>query len=318
MENKDIELILTKYQERKASDAEKALLESWFLSPDLDAISELGPEAFGKNLLLMGEGLPLQGVVRKISWWPKVAAVAAALALFFMAYLERPLIHNGHHPVILTALTAPSGQPKQLTLADGSTVWVNRGSELKYPKSFDNKIREVYLSGEAYFDIRHDATKPFIIHTGNVITTVMGTAFDIKEDKTNHTIEVTVSRGKVSVANGRKLLGIITSNQQISFNTSNEKTTLQKIDAAQVAAWQKVDLKFEDVTFAEAAKRLENRFRVKISFGNDKIKNCRFTGASLTGDRLEKVLKAICDFNNATYQTQPDGSIVINGPGCTN
>jgi len=255
---------------------------------------------------------------RRNPLWKYIAAAAAVLAIFFTAYLEWPVLQNHLHPVQLTALTVPANQKKQITLADGSQVWVNAGSELKYPKAFDAKTREVYLSGEAYFDIKHDISKPFIIHTGRVITTVLGTAFNIREDKTLHTIVVTVTRGKVSVANGNEPLGIITPNQQISFNIQSNKAVQQAVDATLAIAWQKIDLRFEDQTFAEVAKQLEQRFNVKIGFGNDRIKNCRFTGASLTGEKLEKVLKTICDFNNATYKIQPDGSIIIDGPGCGN
>jgi ferric-dicitrate binding protein FerR (iron transport regulator) len=317
MENQEIESLLRKYREGTASEAEKALLESWYLSRDDNSIAELSPQEFSEDLLFIGNGLPLEENVRKLYSWRSVAAVAAALALFFIGYLQWPAIQNRLHPATLTALTVPLGQKQQLTLADGSKVWVNAGSELKYPKTFNGKTREVYLTGEAYFDIQHDAARTFIIHTGKVATTVLGTAFNIREDRSAHTIQVTVTRGKVSVANGDKLLGVITPNQQISFNTLNQATVKQEVDAVQVVAWQKIDLKFEDVTFAEAAQRLEKRFNVKISFANDKLKNCRFTGASLNGDQLEKVLKAICDFNNASYQTRSDGNIIINGPGCT-
>lgn len=317
MENQEIAVLFRKYREGTISADEAALLESWYLSREPGDISELSPWEFSEDLLLIGEGLPLKHSLRKFNRWHSVAAVAAVVALFFIGYLQWPATQTGLHPASLTALTVPLGQKQQLIMADGSKVWVNAGSQLKYPKTFSGKTREVYLSGEAYFDIQHDAAKPFIIHTGTVMTTVLGTAFNIREDKLGHTIQVTVTRGKVSVANKGVLLGIITPDQQISFNTLNQAMIKQNVDAVKVIAWQKIDLKFEDVTFAEVAKRLEERFSVKISFANDKLKNCRFTGASLNGDQLEKVLKTICDFNNATYQIRPDGSIIINGPGCT-
>lgn len=245
--------------------------------------------------------------------WQRIAAVAAVFAVCFSLYLEWPALQK--HAVQLTALTVPLNQQKQIILADGSKVWINGGSQLKYPRQF-GKAREIYLSGEAYFDIQHDASKPFIIHTGKIITTVLGTAFDIKEDKISHTIKVTVTRGKVSVANGNEQLGVITPNQQISFNLLSSKAVQTEVDAIQAIAWQKTELHFEDITFAEAALQLQQRFNVKINFSNDKIKDCRFTGTALKGEKLDKILKVICAFNNATYQTKTDGSIIIDGAGC--
>ncbi len=300
MENKEIETLLKKYQEGTASDEEKAVLESWYLQRDVNAITELSAWEFSEDLALIGEGLPLHQTVIRINWWPRVAAVAAVLAIFFAGYLAWPFLQNRLHPGQLSALIVPQNKKEQIALADGSKVWVNSGSELKYPKQFNGKTREVYLSGEAYFDIQHDASKPFIIHTGNVITTVLGTAFDIKEDKSLHTIVVTVTRGKVSVANGPHRLGIITPNQQISFNVVSKQSVQTDVDAAQVIAWQKSNIYFDDITFADAAAQLQQKFKINISFKNDKLKNCRFTGTSLHGDNLEKILKVVCAFNNAT------------------
>ena len=316
MENKEIETLLKKYQEGEATEAEKAMLESWYLQRDVNAITELSAWEFSEDLALIAEGLPLYQPVRKMNWWPRIAAVAAVLAIFFAGYLAWPFLQSRLHPVQLSALRVPENKKERLALADGSKVWVNSGSELKYPKQFNGKTREVYLSGEAYFDIRHDASNPFIIHTGNVITTVLGTAFDIKEDKSLHTIVVTVTRGKVSVANGTHRLGIITPNQQISFNVVSKQSVQTDVDAAQVIAWQKSNIYFDDITFADAAAQLQQKFKVNISFKNDKLKNCRFTGTSLHGDNLGKILKVVCAFNNATYKTNADGSILIDGPGC--
>jgi transmembrane sensor len=316
MDNKEIEILLKKYREQQASEAEKALLESWYLSWESDAIKDINEQKFTADLLKIAEGLPLDMAVRRINWWPKVASIAAVFALFSIGYLLWPLFKTPSHPLALSVLNAPAGKKQHITLADGSEVWLNEGSELRYPKTFNDKNRQVYLSGEGYFDIKHIADKSFIIHTGNVVTTVLGTAFNIKEDKKKHTFEITVTRGKVSVADGAKILGVITPNRQLKFNTVNHQTVQHVVDALQLVAWRKIELRFNDVTFEEAAKQLEQKFKVTIRFGNDRIKNCRFTGASLNGDKLVDVLKTICDFNNATFETQSNGNILINGEGC--
>ena len=248
--------------------------------------------------------------------WLRIGAAAAVLTICFSLYLALPLLQNRLQPIKFGILKVPANQKKAFTLADGSRVWVNAGSELRFPKAFNGKKREVYLSGEAYFDIHHDVTKPFIIHTGNLSTTVLGTAFNIKEDKNKHTIQVTVTRGKVSVADGRRLLGILIPNQQIKFNTLNAEAFQSNVNASEVISWKQNDLHFEDVSFGQAITQLEQHFNVKISISNPKLKNCRFTGTSLNGEDLNKILKVMCAFNNATYQTKPDGSIVIDGEGC--
>jgi transmembrane sensor len=271
-----------------------------------------------KNTIQKTEAKVVPLPQRKRLLWQSIAAAAAVLIISFTLYLEWPSLQSRLHTVELTALQAPIDQKRVITLIDGSRVWLNAGSELKYPKAFNSKTREVYLSGEAYFDVHHDSGKPFIIHTGTVLTTVLGTAFNIKEDKNKHTIQVTVTRGKVSVANGNKLLGVIIPNQQISFNTLKAEAVQATVNANAIVAWQQSDLHFEDVSFGDAIAQLQKHFNVKISFSNDKLKNCRFTGTSLNGEELDKILKVMCAFNNAIYKIKPDGSIVIDGPGCNN
>ena len=327
MDQNIIEALLDRYLKGETSQEENELIENWLEENNNPHSEWLHFSQSRKDQWLADVFDQIQDSLKanepkivampqRRHLWRRIAAVAAVLAIFFTLYLEWPSLQNRLHPVQLTALTVPVNQQKQITLADGSKIWVNAGSQLKYPQQFNGETREVYLSGEAYFDIKHDASKPFIIHTGKIITTVLGTAFDIKEDKISHTIQVTVTRGKVSVANGKKRLGVITPNQQISFNLLDSKFVQTEVDANQAIAWQKSELHFEDITFAEAASQLQQRFNVKINFSNDKIKNCRFTGTALRGEKLDKILKVICAFNNATYQTKPDGSIIIDGNGC--
>ena len=321
-----IEDLLDRYFKGETSQEENELVENWL---DKNGNSPSEWQYFNQNQKdewLAGTYSDIQNSIRTNSpkvvtmserkfLWRRIAA-AAVFIIAFALYLEWPVLQNRLFPVQLAVLNVPLNQKKQITLADGSRIWVNAGSELKYPKNFNRKTREVYLSGEAFFDIKHDVSKPFIVHTGELTTTVLGTAFNIKEDKSLNTIAVTVSRGKVSVSNGRKLLGFITPNQQISFNSLNNKSIQTEVNANQVIAWQEKELRFEDITFGEAALQLGQRFNVKISFANNKVKECKFTGTALICEKLEKVLKVICAFNNATYQIKPDGSIMIDGPGC--
>jgi transmembrane sensor len=328
MSRNDIEVLLDRYLKGETSTAENELIESW-LEENGTANSKWQTfDQSNKDQWLSGVFSDIRESIhanqpqvitlpkRQKAPWRSIAAAAAILVISFTLYQEWPVLQRKNQPTQFTSLSVPVNQKKQVVLPDGSRVWVNAQSKLRYPKAFNGKTRAVYLSGEAYFDIKHNADQPFIIHTGNLITTVLGTAFDIKEDKNKHTVDVTVTRGKVSVANGGKMLGILTPNQQISFNTLKNEAIKQTVNASLVVAWQQHELYFDDVSFDDAILQLQQHFNVKISFANEKLKACRFTGTALNGEKLDKILKVICAFNNATYQTKADGSIVIDGPGC--
>ncbi|WP_183572927.1 FecR family protein [Mucilaginibacter sp. X5P1] len=313
MENQEIEALLKKYRKGSATAAEKALLESWYLQQDTDGIQSLSPGELEEDLISIGDDLPLKrAVVRRLNWWPRVAA--AILIISFSGYFYWHHAHDNSGSARLVTHSAPAGK-QQISLPDGSRVWVNTGSKLNWPGTFNKNIREVYLEGEAYFDVKHNAALPFVIHTGSVTTTVLGTAFNIRQDLKHHTVTVTVERGKVGVSNGTRRLGILLPDQQLSFNTDNRQVTQQRVDASLVIAWHKIDLNFDDMTLADVALQLEQHYHVRISFSNEQIGRSRFTGATLTGEKLEDVLQAICEFNQATYRVLPDHSIMISGKG---
>ena len=196
-------------------------------------------------------------------------------------------------------------------LPDGSTVIVSSGSKLNYPSSFDGLARrEVYLEGQAFFDIKHNASKPFIVHTGQFETTVLGTAFNIKAFPGDIDITVTVIRGKVKVSDQNKTLGIILPHQQITCNKQKANSTLKTVDTDTYLDWKAQDLLFDDVTVAEAAELLEERFNVNITFSDQLIKSNRFTTTFLKGESLEQVLTSICEFNGAVYQYDKEKATV--------
>lgn len=327
MDKTDINELLFRYLNGKASPSEIQSVEDWINNNDLKGTGwqQLDDNCKEKWLMDVFSAIETKTVVNKPiikTLWPKqklwrrLAAVAALFAIIFTAYIVWPFLHEKLFYQQLTIFKVPDYQRKQIVLDDGSMVVLNSGSELKYPKLFKGNTREVYLFGEAYFDIQHETSRPFLIHSGTVLTTVLGTAFNIKEDKFDHTITVTVTRGKVSVANNSHLLGVITPNQQISFNTINGSHFQKNVDSKIAVAWKESVIYFNNITFAAAVTELQERFKVKIGFANEKLKTYQFTGTALKGEQLDKILKVICVFNNATYRTKSDGSIVIDGAGC--
>lgn len=327
MNHNHIEALLDRYLKRETSLEEDQLIEKWLAENGVADPAWQRLDRPDKDQWLSGVFVDIKAsiktnepkVILKESGrylWYKVAGVAAALIIVFSLYLGWSLFEKQVSSPELTSISIPGDQKKQVTLEDGTIVWLNAGSELKYPKVFNEKSRAVYLSGEAYFDVRQDAARPFVIHTGKVLTTVLGTAFNIKEDLRRHTVEVTVTRGKVSVANNGQLLSILTSNQQVSLNLLSGVSAKKTVDATAVIAWQADDMLFDDITFADAAMQLEQHFNVKITFSNEKLKKCRFSGSTLKGDKLDKILDVISGFNKATWQRKSDGHIVIYGEGC--
>ena len=193
---------------------------------------------------------------------------------------------------------------------------LNGASKLEFPESFSHGVREVTLTGEAYFDITHDPMRPFVVHTGKVRTTVLGTAFNIKAYPEQSDITVTVTRGKVKVSDDKQVFGIVNPDQQITFNKNREVTEQKAVDSHEVTAWMEKDIYFDDITIDHAVAQLEKRFDVSITLTNSKINDCKFTATFVRGEDLEQILRILCDFNNATLVANGNNSFEIQGGIC--
>jgi transmembrane sensor len=211
---------------------------------------------------------------------------------------------------------ANNKEKKYIHLQDGSTVLLNNGSRLEYPDEFTGKTREVTLVGEGYFDIQHDASRPFIVHTGKLNTVVLGTAFNIRAYPSQKEIVVTVTRGKVKVGDSGKTYGIITPNESIVVNTASNTHKQEKANAEHIVEWKKAYLVLDDVSLEEAATLINSRYHVNITFSKESLKQCRISASFVDNENLEQVLTVLTGVVNAVYKMQPNDQVIISGEGC--
>ena len=247
---------------------------------------------------------------RKI--WISIASAAAILFIVFAGNLYFTDQKHLNKSSVISRFSRVK-ENRLIQLPDGSTVIVSPGSKLNYPSSFDGLAkREVYLDGQAYFDVKHNPSKPFIIYTGKLKTVVLGTAFEINAWSDESDIRVTVSRGKVKVQDeNNRVLKIISPNQQITYNTLNENIIQKDVNLSEYLAWKDHDLLLSDVTISEASALLEDRFQVKILIGDDHLKSKRFTTTVLKGEKIETILNSITEFNDAKFTYDIDKSEVV-------
>lgn len=242
-------------------------------------------------------------------WIVRVSAAAVLVGLcgtgLFFLFNEKSTKQN------IAGSVAGQTENRIVRLADGSTVILHAGGTLDYPSSFEGlSKREVYLHGQAYFDIKSDPSHPFIVHTGKIETIVLGTAFNIKANPGEVDITVTVTRGRVKVCDQSSTLGIIIENQQIVYNKQKSISVQNKVNAQTFITWKEQDLLFDNVTVEEATAILEERFNVHIVFKDSLIRSNRFTTSFSKGENLEQLLKSICEFNGAVYDYDIDKATV--------
>jgi transmembrane sensor len=297
-------------------DELKALMDQlWGTVPEIK-LQDLRAANISNTIL---ESDRLRGSIHKPSAYYMVQRVAAVLFLGVAVGVILYFYPNDF--ISRTQLSEKSvvvvKEPGFIRLPDGSTVILNAESRLEYSKSFENKsVREVYLTGEGFFDVKQDPSKPFLVHTGKLKTTVLGTAFNVKAFADETSITVTVTRGKVKVSDDVKILGIISHNQQITFDKNSDKALQKSVNSQKSIAWVEKDIFFDNITLVDAVEQLEKRFGITIRFGNDASKQCRFTATFVKGENLDQILNIICEFNKATFEYDSAGAIEINGEGC--
>jgi ferric-dicitrate binding protein FerR (iron transport regulator) len=240
-------------------------------------------------------------------------------ALFIIIILSATVFYLTLRPRITTVPQVPdqSSYAKYLILPDGSKVIVHANSKVEYPRQFAGNTRQVTLTGEAYFDIKHNTEKPFIIHTGKLKTTVLGTAFNIKAYPNSTDITVTVTRGRVKVEDDKKVLGILTHDKQLVYNLPQATVQKQAVVATEAVKWTKENMVFESVAFETITAQISRRYGITIRFTNEDIKKCPVTASFSGTESLEEVISFLCLARNATYTTEKDNTITIDGKGCS-
>ncbi len=206
------------------------------------------------------------------------AAIAAVLVLglalwgFIDNYLR--LDQLSHQ---FTEIYTLPGQKTNVTLPDGSKVWLNSASMLKYPTDFNTREREVVLTGEAFFDVHKDKSKRFRVKCGGLNVDVYGTSFNVKNYPDEYIQEVTVAEGIVGITSNSKEIKQITKGEQATLNKESGEVIFDKENADVVAAWKNNELIFRNTPIEEVIKALESWYGVKISIDNQMVGGHNYT-----------------------------------------
>lgn len=313
-----------RYSEGNCTEEEKAMLESWFLNelkrnayrPSVQTLSAAEKEIWDK--IQAGKPVLKTKPKRNISlWgWTSIAAVLAIGMLFLYNFRYNGKVETKAGTVFPTpnsSIAATKSENSFRKLPDGTLVILGQGSTLTISESFDQgSSREVILVGKAFFDVRHDAVRPFIIHTGDIKTTVLGTSFDIVAKDKSDLVTINVIRGKVRVENKVKALAVLTPNMQIVYNKTLETAEVNRVDASKELSWNRQeDMSFDDVSLKEAKMLLEERFKIKIVVTDSDLLNAKFSTSLGAAEGLDSFLKSLCVFINAKYNFKNNKEVSI-------
>ncbi|PWL40468.1 hypothetical protein DKG77_06570 [Flagellimonas aquimarina] len=209
--------------------------------------------------------------------------------------------------LVFNEVYIPYGQKFKITLSDGTKVWLNSGSSLRFPKNLGTSAqnRMVYLEGEAFFDVTKDKKRPFIVNAENLDIKVLGTQFNVSAYKSDGNISTTLVEGSVNVyENSNPDTKILLSpSYQAAFIKENGTLTKQKVDVRTYTSWMENRLIIDNLSFEQILRKLERAHNVSIINNAESLNNEMFKG-EFQNERIETILNTIASSTPFTYEIE--------------
>lgn len=243
----------------------------------------------------------------------KVAAifVVMALASFFAYnnwYEAEPIAQES----VLKEISTANGQRVNLTLSDGTGILVNSGSEIKFPDTFQPDKREVFLEGEAYFNVTENPEAPFIVHTKGMTTKVLGTSFSVRAYSEDPNVSVVVEEGRVALsteAGGSTDPVILAKHELGQFDLADGKISTRNVEDLELfLSWTEGFLKFKEQPMRKVARELERRYDIEVVFSNESISDMLLT-ANLKSRSMNNVLDVIAMSLDINYRIEKNDKV---------
>ncbi len=337
MDIEQIKKVLERYTQGRCTPEESRIIEQWFASINQHRSAMIEDDFLKEQLeevrLRIHEqiGTPeaeppiARRNIRRTWLYTGIAAMLAGIIAFALFYKPVPtapvagparlaakspevktnkVVRNGYVEISTT-----KGSTEKVVLADGSTIIVNASSRLRYPEKFSGNTRSIYLEeGEAFFKVASDPARAFVVHSGDIATTALGTSFNIRAYARENRITVALLTGKVKVDHldkQRSTPVILLPSEQLSYDRqslSMAKTTFGKAD--DIVGWKHGFLVFKDASYDEVMGEIENRYDVTVINESEKT-TWKYTGF-FKDENLQDIIETICLTKNISYTIKND------------
>lgn len=308
----DIEIIISRYLSKEATPEEIKVLDDWisatpenyrsFLSQK--NVWEVSHQAFNpeeidvdnahrkvmEQILHPNQPVSVRPKLSFLHYWQQVAAILLLPLLILSAYLYfKPASQIAE---TYQELFTPYGTWSVVNLPDGSKVWLNAGSSLKYPTQFNDKQRVVSMQGEAYFEVESDKEHPFIVKTKQLTVEATGTAFNVNAYAPDHVAAVTLVKGKVAVTLDQKKTISLSPGEKIDYNLATSLYNVNKTNTYKWCSWKDGILIFRDDPLEYVFKRLGQTYNVEFILKDAELGKYSYK-ATFEGESLNEILRLL-------------------------
>lgn len=290
-------------KEENAEEKEKASLEYW---------DELDAEADSKTYSALERvnlrtGYNKEHLENIVLYHKFARIVAVVIPICLLAGGVLYYLPSGKEQM---EISTAYGEQKRLVLPDSSEVWLNAGSTITYPENFTEKNRVVTLDGEAYFSVRKDDAKPFIVEVSQLSVKVLGTKFNVKAYANDANITTTLTSGKVEINVQSRQPQTLKPNERLTYDKLTSDMKISTVDAIDTNSWVKGKLIFTNATAEEIFRTLERRYNTVIDHSTVFDASKRYTVKFLKEENLNEILNILEDIIGFSYQ-QSGNKIIV-------
>lgn len=284
-------------------------LSSWLEKQITESSTNIDIEVKKRMLNNIRQQLETKHSIRKnkknitISYLKWAVILAVPIALFISLYYNLR-IENPSELIV----AANQGEKANVVLPDGSKIAINSASNVTYYSNYNKKYRSLKLNGEAYFEIAHDKSKPFIVDCSGAKIEVLGTTFGIKAYKDDDEIFVVLRTGKIEMQTPKANF-IVYPNERIIYNKKTKNIYKEKVTASDFTDWRYNRLRFENETLENIVHTISRMHNIKIQFKNEDLKTQRFTG-TVDNKNIKTVMDMISLTSSIGYKIQ-DSAVVL-------
>lgn len=316
---------LTAVLNGSASNEEQSVVNAWMKQSETNRkFVELIDQQSGKSVVpdvntreriyskIETVALPAKKVRRVGIWVPAVAAVATIIimlglfTLFFNPWANSEMVY-------LESVT-PFGVKTKFRLFDSTWVYLNAGTTLEYPAKFKGKTREVFLKGEAYFEVSEDTDHPFIVKTSNIAIQVLGTHFNVKSFPEENLFEATLLEGSIKLCPGNTANNTkpvtLQPNQKAWYNESKGEIEIQEVNAKLEVSWKDGKFYFDNQRLSSILTNLERNYNIAIRICSPELNDEVYSGLIDKNRTVYQTLDIMKLHNNFYYQTRNDTILI--------
>lgn len=203
--------------------------------------------------------------------------------------------------IVYNELTIPKCGEYTLKLADGTQVFMNSASSLRFPVTFNEDTREVYLQGEAYFQVAKNTKQPFIVHTERTAVRVLGTEFNVMAYSDEENTQVTLIEGSVDVSAQNNEHDILKPGEQFSIHNTTLEASVRQVNIEQYIAWKKGLFCFDAMPLEQLMRGLGRWYDISYLFREESLRKLRFTGGFKRTEKIENIFRMIEDVTDVRF-----------------